>query len=134
LLEERKQKKHHNNMIQVITNFLVKNYKTIVKVLFGLFILYWLIFFLTPKIQMSDVERSKIDSLNNLINEIHKDQLRLDSAILEYNEKVDEIDNHIDKIKGQKTIVKEIYHEEINRAGNYTEPQLDSFFSARYHN
>jgi len=134
LLEERKQKKHHNNMIQVITNFLVKNYKTIVKVLFGLFILYWLIFFLTPKIQMSDVERSKIDSLNNLINEIHKDQLRLDSAISEYNEKVDEIDNHIDKIKGQKTIVKEIYHEEINRAGNYTEPQLDSFFSARYHN
>jgi len=119
-------------MIQVITNFLVKNYKTIVKVLFGLFILYWLIFFLTPKIQMSDVERSKIDSLNNLINEIHKDQLRLDSAISEYNEKVDEIDNHIDKIKGQKTIVKEIYHEEINRAGNYTEPQLDSFFSTRY--
>ena len=68
------------------------------------------------------------------IKEIYKEQQKLDSAIEEYNEKIDAVDNHIDKIKGQKTIVKEIYHEEINRAGNYTEPQLDSFFSARYHN
>ena len=115
-------------------NFLKNNYKTIAKVLVGLFLLYWVIFVLTPKVGMDASEKAKIDSLNNTIREIYKEQQKLDSAIEGYNEKIDEVDNHIDKIKGQKTIIKEIYHEEINRAGNYTEPQLDSFFSARYHN
>ena len=82
---------------------------------------------------MDASERAKIDSVNNTIKKIYKEQQKLDSAIEGYNKKIDEVDNHIDKIKSQKTIVKEIYHEEINRAGNYTEPQLDSFFSARYH-
>jgi sensor histidine kinase YesM len=119
-------------MLETVKNFLVKNYMTIAKVLFGLFILYYLIFFLTPSIQMSQDEKKKIDSLNTIIKEIHEDQLKLDSSIAGYNQKIDEVDNHIDKIKGQKTLIKEIYHEEINRAGNYTEPELDSFFSARY--
>jgi septal ring factor EnvC (AmiA/AmiB activator) len=114
-------------------NFLKNNYKTIAKVLVGLFLLYWVIFVLTPRVGMDALEKAKIDSLNNTIKELYKEQQKLDSAIEGYNEKIDEVDNHIDKIKGQKTIVKEIYHEEINRAGNYTEPQLDSFFSTRYH-
>jgi peptidoglycan hydrolase CwlO-like protein len=121
-------------MISKILNFLKNNYTTILKGLFGLFLLYWVVFVLTPKVGMSTEEKSKIDSLNIIIKEIYKDQQKLDSNILNYNQKIDEVDNHIDKIKSQKTIVKEIYHEEINRAGNYTEPQIDSFFSARYHN
>ena len=82
---------------------------------------------------MSVQQKQQLDSLNVLVNQLHNDNVELEKEIDEYNQKIDEVDNHIDKIKGQKTIVKEIYHEEINRAGNYTEPQLDSFFSARYH-
>lgn len=81
---------------------------------------------------MAENERAKIDSLNNLIEEIHKDQLKLDSSIQGYNEKIDEVDNHIDKIKGQKTIIKEIYHEKINNVDKLSNPELDSFFSNRY--
>jgi len=121
-------------MISKILNFLKNNYITILTGLGGLFLFYWVVFVLTPKVGMSTGEKSKIDSLNTTIKEIYKEQQKLDSNILNYNQKIDEVDNHINKIKGQKTIVKEIYHEEINRAGNYTEPQLDSFFSARYHN
>jgi septal ring factor EnvC (AmiA/AmiB activator) len=117
----------------MIKSFLLKNYKTILKVLLGVFVLYWVIYVLTPNITMSKDEKSKIDSLNNIIKEIYKEQQKLDSNIDSYNKKIDVVDDDINKIKGQKTIVKEIYHEEINRAGNYTEPQLDSFFSARYH-
>jgi len=131
---ERKQKNHHSKMVQLILNFLKGNYKTIAKVLVGLFLLYWVVFVLTPKVGMPADERAKIDSLNQVIKEIYKDQQKLDSNIESYNKKIDVVDDDINKIKGQKTIVKEIYHEEINRAGNYTEPQLDSFFSARYHN
>jgi peptidoglycan hydrolase CwlO-like protein len=116
-------------MVQLI----LKNYKTIIKVLAGLFLIYWIVFVLTPKTGMNADEKAKIDSLNLIIKDIYKEQQKLDSNIEGYNKKIDAVDNDINSIKGQKTIVKEIYHEEINRAGNYTEPQLDSFFSARYH-
>jgi len=81
---------------------------------------------------MAADERAKIDSLNTLIEEIHKDQQKLDSTIEGYNQKIDEVDEHIGKIKGQKTIVKEIYHEKINNVDKLSHPQLDSFFSNRY--
>ena len=119
-------------MIQTILNFIRGNYKTIIKGLVGLFILYWVIYVLTPTMQMSVQEKQKIDSLNIIIKEIFKDQQKLDSNILAYNKKIDEVDNHIDKIKGQKTIIKEIYHEEINRVASYTDNDIDSFFANRY--
>ena len=118
--------------MQTVLNFLKGNYKTLVKLVFGIFILYYLIFFLTPRVQMAADEKAKIDSLNTLIEEIHKDQLKLDSTIDGYNQKIDEVDDHIGKIKGQKTIVKEIYHEKINNVDKLSNPQLDSFFSNRY--
>ena len=118
--------------MQTVLNFLKGNYKTLIKVAFGLFILYYLIFFLTPRVQMAADEKVKIDSLNLMIKGIELEQKKLDSTIQGYNEKIDEVDNHIDKIKGQKTIVKEIYHEKINSVDKLTSPELDSFFSNRY--
>jgi vacuolar-type H+-ATPase subunit I/STV1 len=103
---------------------------TILKVLFGLFILYYLIFFLTPKVNMS--VQQKIDSLSVLVEQLHDDNVELEKEIDEYNQKIDEVDNHIDKIKGQKTIVKEIYHEKINSVDKLTVRELDSFFTDRY--
>jgi hypothetical protein len=113
-------------------SFVVKNYKMILSVLFGLFILYWMMFILTPAMNMSVEEKAKIDSLNVLIMEMNKNQQILDDKIDGINEEIVEVDKGIDKIKGQKTIVKEIYHEKINSVSNFTEPELDSFFSDRY--
>ena len=119
-------------MVQTIKNFLVNHYQSIIKVLFGLFILYWLIFFLTPKIEMSAGEKAQIDSLNNVVKNIYKEQQKLDSSIAVYNKEVEHIDDKISKIKGQKTIIKEVYHEEIKRASTYDDVKLDSFFTSRY--
>ena len=105
---------------------------TILKVLFGLFVLYYLIFFLTPKVNMSVQQKQQLDSLNVLVKQLHNDNVELEKEIDEYNQKIDEVDNHIDKIKGQKTIVKEIYHEKINSVDKLTNPGIDSFFSNRY--
>jgi hypothetical protein len=113
-------------------SFVTKNYKIILAVLFGLFVLYWLMFVLTPKMNMSVEEKAKIDSLNVLILEMNKNQQILDDKIDGINEEIVEVDNDINKIKGQKTVVKEIYHEKINRVDNLTEPELDEFFSDRY--
>ena len=105
---------------------------TILKVGFGLFILYYLIFFLTPKVSMSEYEKQQIDSLNVLIKQLHQDNLKLEKEIDEYNDKIDKVDVNIKNIKGQKTIVKEIYHEKINSVDKLTVRELDSFFTDRY--
>jgi len=119
-------------MINNIKNFVVKNYKTIIKVLFGLFILYWLIFFLTPKITMSSESKQIIDSLNTHIKNIELEQLKIDSNIVQYNKEINEIDKNIIKLNTQKTIIKEYYHEKIISVDSYNSNQLDSFFSKRY--
>lgn len=113
-------------------NFITKNYKTLLMVLFGLFIFYWMVFILTPKVGMSPEDKAKIDSLNVVINNMYKEQELLDDKIDNINKEINEVDNNINKIKKQKTIVKEVYHEKINRVSNFTEPELDSFFSDRY--
>jgi len=118
--------------IKKVGSFIGNHFKTILTLIFGLVILYWVIFVLTPVMKMSGEEKLKIDSLNNMIKDIYKDQNRLDSVIVKYNKEVEIVDKHITEIKNQKTIIKEIYHEQINRVDNYTDNELDSFFTVRY--
>jgi len=124
--------KNATNNLKNTGSFVTKHYKIILSVLFGLFVLYWLMFILTPKMNMSVEEKAKIDSLNVLIMEMNKNQQILDDKIDGINEEIVEVDKDINKIKGQKTVVKEIYHEKINRVNTLTEPELDEFFSDRY--
>ena len=125
---ERKLEKQMNKVLY----FIKKNYKWILQLIFGVFVLYWLIFFLTPKIRMSEIEKSQMDSLNVLIKSIHNSQAKLDSSISEYGKEIDLVEDRIQKIKSERTIIKEIYHEEIGRVSNYSDSQLDSFFTKRY--
>jgi uncharacterized coiled-coil DUF342 family protein len=81
---------------------------------------------------MSASQKQQLDSLNVVINKLHEDNLKLEGKISEFNEEIKEVDNHIGKIKGQKTIVKEIYHEKISSVDKLTVRELDSFFTDRY--
>lgn len=118
--------------MKYLQKFIFENYKTIIKGLFGLFILYYLIFFLTPRVKMSSEQKQQIDSLNLLIKKIELEQLKLDSNIFEYNKEINKIDLNVEKLKGEKIIIREIYHEKINNIDKYTDSQLDSFFTNRY--
>lgn len=118
--------------MEVVKNFVVKNYKTILSVLIGLFIVYWVFFVLTPSSTMSATDKSKLDSLTNVVNQINKEQDILESKIELIDEEVEKIDDNISKIKTNKVKTGKKYHEEINRVDKYTEPELDSFFSNRY--
>lgn len=119
-------------MLQVILNFIKSNYKTIIKLSFGVFIIYYLIFFLTPKVQMSVEQKNKIDSLNTLVKDLHQDNLKIEKEISEFENEVVEIDQNIQNIKGEKTIIKEYYHEKISNVDKLSVPELDSFFAKRY--
>ena len=118
--------------METIKNFVIKNYKTILSVLVGLFIVYWVFFVLTPSSTMSDVDKAKLDSLTNVVNEINKEQDILESKIELIDEEVEKIDDNISKVKTNKVKTGKKYHEEIKRVDNYSEPELDSFFSNRY--
>jgi peptidoglycan hydrolase CwlO-like protein len=100
--------------------------------LVGLFIVYWVIFVLTPNSTMSKVDKDKLDSLTNVVNQINKEQEILENEIKVLNKEVDKIDNNISTIKTNKTKTGKKYHEEISRVDKYTELELDSFFSNRY--
>jgi septal ring factor EnvC (AmiA/AmiB activator) len=118
--------------MEIVKHFIVKNYKTILASLVGLFLLYWVIFILTPKSTMLERDRTQIESLNNKIEEINKEQNKLESQINDINKEVEQIETKVKKIKKDKTKVAIEYHEEIKRVDNYTEPELDSFFTNRY--
>lgn len=119
-------------MLKNIIDFIKNNFDKIIKITFVIFILYWLIFFLTPSVKMNEKSIQKLDSLNHLIQNVESEQQKLDSLLVSYDEQVDKIDLKIDKIKEQKTIIKEYYHEKIITIDAFGRKQLDSFFSKRY--
>ena len=121
-----------DKILNVLGSFFSKNYKTLLFLLFGLFLLYWVIFFITPSVTMSNKEKSQIDSLNVVIQGLYKENLKLDSTVLNLNNEIKLVDKQIEEIKNKKVTVQKEYHEKITRVDNYTEPELDSFFSDRY--
>lgn len=114
-------------------NFFLNNYiEFAVKLLIGFFILYWFLYFITPKTRLSEEDRTKIDVLDKKIDELLEKQKKLDSMILISESNIDSVNIAISKIKQQKTIIREIYHEEINRVAQYNDAAIDSFFTKRY--
>ena len=118
--------------MEIVKNFIIRHYKTVLNLLIGLFILYWVMVILTPNSTMSKVDKDKLDSLTNVVNQINKEQEVLENEIKVLTKEVDKIDDNISTIKTNKTKTGKKYHEEIKRVDNYSEPELDSFFSDRY--
>lgn len=115
-----------------IQKFIKNNYKFLLALFFGIYVLYWMMFLFTKSVGLTEKDTNKIDSLNALINKTNQNQEMLNSKIDEVNKEIGEIDKNINNIKNQKIIIREKYHEKINHASNFTEPELDSFFSSRY--
>jgi exonuclease VII small subunit len=118
--------------LETIMSFLKKNWKFVLGAIFALFLFYWILFFLTPKVEMSVESKQKIDSLTTFVKEIEEEQAALDDKIEVFGEEVNKIETNITKIKSQKETVREIYYEKINSVNTYNDAQLDSFFTNRY--
>jgi hypothetical protein len=113
---------------------ILNNYKILLKFILWASIIYAIAYYVSENNGMSNEEKIKIDSLNNIILKIQKDQLRLDSTIIEFNKEIDKIDNSIGKIKSQKNSKSNEYNEKINRVNKFNDVELDNFFSDRYKN
>ena len=119
-------------MITSVKDFFVKYYKVIIGIVIGLFLLYWFIYFTTKKNQMSEVDKYKIQLIDEKISKINESQKKIDSTITELNKELIGLNKTISKIKKEKIIVRKVYDEKINRVDGLNDAQLDSFFSDRY--
>jgi hypothetical protein len=98
----------------------------------GLIVLYFIILLATRKPQIPIEYKNAIDSLTKANAALQQKQIKLDSTITSYENKVDQVDIQIDNIKEKTTIVKEYHHEVIQQVNHYDATQVDSFFKARY--
>lgn len=94
--------------------------------------IYFLIHVFKPSTTLSYEDRTKLDSLNNRISVLFEKQKKLDTTISLFESEVKIMFDSISKIKQEKIIIRKTYYEEINRVSNFTDIQVDSFFTNKY--
>lgn len=73
-----------------------------------------------------------IDSLNNQIKDLNKQQLRQDSIILSQYKKLKDLDIQVKETQTKLTKTRKDYENKIKAVRSYTPTELDSFFTNRY--
>lgn len=112
---------------------LIKKYwKYAVAVILGIGVLYGVIYLATPKPEMSELDKYKLDQLDKDINLIIENQKKLDKQIEGYKKELSHIDSTIAKVQNQKTIVKEYYKEQGEKISGMKPSEVDKLFHDRY--
>jgi len=115
-----------------IVDFFKQYYKQVGIGLLVLFVLYWLIFILTPSVEMSNVAVEEIKKLDQEIGTIKLEQNILYNEILQYEEQLDVMDENISQINDTQNKISGEYGKKINAARSYDYQQLVAFLSKRY--
>lgn len=118
-------------MTQVL-EFIKKNFVNIFYLIGLLFLLYWVVYVITPKIKMSVIDGKRIDSIDSQLKKISESNEKLENNIQYFDTKINKLDSKITNIRVQKEIIREYYYEKINNVDNLTDAELDSFFTKRY--
>jgi len=105
--------------------------ETSVKIFIVIAILY-LVFNSFFNTSIDQEYKKSIDSLNTNIQMLEKKQDSLNQDIKNYQTEITKVDNTIQTIKNQKTIVKEYYHEKIISIDGFSRSDIDTFFTNRY--
>ena len=112
---------------------LVKKYwKYVVGVILTISVLYLIIYLATPKPEMSELDKYKLEQLDKDINLIIENQKKLDKQIEGYKNELSHIDSTIATVKNQKIIVKEYYKEQGEKITEMKPSEIDKLFHDRY--
>jgi len=112
---------------------LIKKYwKYVVGVILTIGVLYLIIYLATPKPEMSELDKYKLEQLDKDINLIIENQKKLDKQIEGYKNELSQIDSTIAKVKNQKIIVKEYYKEQGEKITEMKPSEIDKLFHDRY--
>lgn len=115
-----------------LIEFITKNFVVIINFSFIIFIVFWLLFFIPQKIETPVIDSDKLDIINEEIKSIKNSQNKLDSNMIFFSEKIDKIDSNILSIRDKRTIIERIQNEVNTTISNYSDDQIDSFFTNRY--
>lgn len=103
------------------------------------FLFYWILFILTPSLNSSSKTKEEIESLklmmttlDEYIKQEENKKSEIDNNIQSINQEIIKIDNSVSKLKNQKIIIKEYYHEKINSVDTFSDDEIDKFLSDRY--
>jgi len=113
-------------------NFLTKNFRDIILILLGCLLVYLLVRTFTPAPDKSELLKYKLEQLDNKIKETEKRQKELDSNIALNKKDIERIDQNIDNIRSQKTVVNNYYDQKAKDIPGMTNKQIDSSFRKRY--
>ena len=112
---------------------LIKKYwKHVVGVILSIGVLYGVIYLATPKPQMSELDKYKLEQLDQNIQKLQKLQQSLNDSLTAYQHKIDEIDDKIGKIKVERKEVNNFYTQKKEEIKNADKKQVDSLLRARY--
>ena len=112
---------------------LIKKYwKYVVGVILTIGVLYLIVYLATPKPEMSELDKYKLEQLDKDINLIIENQKKLDKQIEGYKNELSQIDSTIAKVKNQKIIVKEYYKEQGEKITEMKPSEIDKLFHDRY--
>jgi len=112
--------------------FIKKYWKYVVGVILTIGVLYLIIYLATPKPEMSELDKYKLEQLDKNINLIIENQKKLDKQIEGYKNELSQIDSTISKVKNQKIIVKEYYKEQGEKITDMKPSEIDKLFHDRY--
>ncbi len=112
---------------------LIKKYwKYAVGVILAIGVLYGIVYLATPKPQMSELDKYKLEQLDQNIQKLQKLQQSLNDSLNVYQHKIDEIDNKIGKIKVERKEVNNFYTQKKEEIKNADKKQVDSLLRSRY--
>lgn len=109
-----------------------KYYKYVLGGVLFIAILYLVVYLATPKPEMSELDKYKLEQLNKEIHTLIESQKKLDSQIETYKIELSKIDSTIAKVKNQKITIKEYYKEKGEEIDKMTKSQIDSLLHKRY--
>jgi peptidoglycan hydrolase CwlO-like protein len=112
--------------------FMTENFKYILFSVIGLIVVYCMIYLLTPKPQMSELDKYKLEQIDNDIKKIIENQTKLDKKISEYNTEISKIDSVIATVQNKKETIKEYYKELGDDIRTMTPSQINNEFKNRY--
>jgi len=113
-------------------DFLKYNWKTITLTILGVIFVYLLVRVFTPVKDMSELNKYKLEQIDNKISEIQKLQKNLNDSIVSYQKQVKEIDGKISKIKIQRNEINNYYTIKEEEIKNASKNKIDSLFKKRY--
>ena len=113
-------------------DFLTYNWKTITLTILGVIFVYLLIRVFTPVKDMSELNKYKLEQIDNRTEEIKKLQKDLRDSINLYQRKVTEIDGKISKIKIERTEINNYYTIKEREIKNADKKKIDSLLRKRY--